>query len=164
MPEVRSPPVYGVPDGAEGRLNLVRRATSELTQVFQMSGGKLPGGGVTSGPFGGWQPAWNGLRFLGSAARVEAKPLTVWGTAAGPRSVQVTVSPARTTIADGKNSLMDNRPSGLPIPAATCQVFVPSGFDASDGLLIRSWEANQVRSAWYWRWASPCNSAADCTG
>src|SRR5690242_18500612 len=117
MPEVRSPLVYGVPEGAEGWLCFVKRATSAFTQVFQRSGGKLPGGGVTSGPVAGWHPAWNGLRFVGSAARLGAKPLTVCGTCAGPRSVQVTVSPARTTIADGENALMDSRPSGLPRPA-----------------------------------------------
>src|SRR5215218_9271243 len=60
---------------------------------------------------------------------------------------------------------MDTRGlSGLPLPALTCQVFVLSGFDASDGVVIRSWVASQTRSASYWRWAAVANSPALCTG
>src|SRR5688500_6193647 len=134
MPDVRSPSVYGSPDGAEGWLNAVRLFTSAPGQVFQMSRGKLPAGGSCSSPLLVMQPGWYGDRSWGMASGVGAKPLTVWATAAGLRFVQVTVSPAWTTVAGKENSLMDNRGlSGLPPPAATCHVFVLSGFDASGG-------------------------------
>src|SRR5918993_1461166 len=165
MPDVRSPSVYGSPDGAEGWLASVRLFTdwgklfaSRPGQVFQMSGGKLPGGGSCSSPVLVMQPGWYGLRS-GTVSGVLAKPLTVWATAAGLRFVQVTVSPAWTTFGAMANSLMDSRGlSGLPPPASTGQVFVPSGFDASGGLVTRSWLASQARSASYWRWAVASNS------
>src|SRR5215212_7437882 len=150
MPDVLSPSVYGSPDDAEGWLASVRLFTSIPGQVFQMSGGKLPAGGSCSSPPLVMQPGWYGLRFCGMVSGVLAKPLTVWATAPGLRFVQVTVSPACTTICARENSLMDSRGlSGLPLPASTCQVFVLFGFDASEGLVTRSWVASQTRSAWY---------------
>src|SRR5688500_7477290 len=131
--------MYGSPEGAEGWLRTVRLFTSMPGQVFQISGGKLPAGGSCSSPLLVMQPGWYGLRS-GTASGVGAKPLTVWATTAGLRFVQVTVSPACTTFAGKENSLMDTRGlSGLPLPALTCQVFVLSGFDASGGLVTRSW-------------------------
>src|SRR5215211_3024171 len=165
MPDVLSPSVYGSPDGADGWLASVRLFTSMPGHVFQMSGEKLPAGGSCSSPLLVMQPGWYGLRSWGMASGVGAKPLTVWATAAGLRFVQVTVSPAWMTFGARANSLMDNRGlSGLPPPASTCQVFVLSGFDASGGLVTRSWLASQTRSASYWRWAAAANSPALCTG
>src|SRR3954452_1971880 len=157
MPEVRSPSVNGSPEGAEGWLASVRLFTwfglpdaSRPEQVFQMSGGKLPAGGSCSSPLLLMQPGWNGLRSCGMASGVLAKPLTVWATAPGPWFVHVTVSPAMIAICEGANALMDNHGLFEPLtPAAACHVFVPSGFDASAGLLTRSSPANQARSASY---------------
>src|SRR3954453_20024816 len=108
MPDVRSPSVYGSPDGAEGWLASVRSFTSPPGHVFQISGGKLPAGGSCSSPLLVMQPGWNGLRSCGIASGVLAKPLTVWGTALGLEFVQVTVSPAMITIDEGANSLIAN--------------------------------------------------------
>src|SRR5687768_3010692 len=145
MPEVLSPSVYGSPDGTRGWLWSVRLFTafglpngSRPGQVFQMSGGKLPGGGSCSSPVLVMQPGWYGLRS-GTASGVGAKPLTVWATAPGPSFVHVTVSPAMIAICDGPNALIDSHGLFEPLtPAAACQVFVPSGFDASAGILTRS--------------------------
>src|SRR5918994_3571559 len=165
MPDVLSPSVYGSPDGAEGWLNSVRLFTSAPGQVFQMSGGKLPADGSCSSPLLVMQPAWYGFRSWGMASGVLANPLTVWATTAGLRFVHVTVSPAWMTFGAMANSLMDSRGlSGLPPPASTCQVFVPSRFDASGGLVNRSWLASQARSASYWRWAAASNWPALCSG
>src|SRR5215218_8193150 len=51
-----------------------------------------------------------------------------------------------------------------PPPAATCQVLVPSGFDASGGNSSQSWPASQARSASYWRCAAVSKTAAACSG
>src|SRR5688500_4741810 len=51
-----------------------------------------------------------------------------------------------------------------PLPAATCQTLVPSGFDASGGTSSPSWPANQPRSASYCRAAAASSSLAACTG
>src|SRR5689334_1552872 len=111
-------------------------STSELgAQLFQMSGGKLPAGGSCTSPLLVRQPGWNGLRSWGRPSGVLAKPLTVWGTAPGLLFVHVTVSPAVTTICEGANSLIESHGLFDPLitPADACQVFVPSGFDASGG-------------------------------
>ncbi len=50
------------------------------------------------------------------------------------------------TICDGANALIDNHGLFEPLtPAAACHVLVPSGFDASAGLLTRSRPASAVQ-------------------
>ena len=92
------------------------------------------------------QAGWYGFMSPDIATGASVKPVTVCATAAGPRFVQVTVSPAWMTICEWENSLMDRRVlSGLP-PASTCQTFVPSGFDSCGGLdPIVAGERQQVR-------------------
>ena len=79
MPTDRFPSPFDIatPEGAEGWLNSVRLSTSAPGQVFQMSVGKLSGGGNCSSPLLVMHPGWNGLRVCGMASGVLAKPLTV---------------------------------------------------------------------------------------